>query len=48
MLELYEKHNNKWWERFEAGQCAKSQLFLGRFADFLAETGFFRKPGPNE
>ena len=44
MLELYEKHNNKWWERFEAGQCAKSQLFLGRFADFLAETGFSGNP----
>lgn len=44
MLELYEKHNERWWRRFEAGECSKQELFLGRFADFLNETGFSGEP----
>lgn len=39
MLDIYEKHNDNWWRRFEAGKCTKPQLFTGRFEDFLAETG---------
>lgn len=44
MLDLYEKHNNRWWRKFEARECTKPELFRGRFVDFLAETGFSGDP----
>lgn len=44
MLAAYEKHNSKWWKRFENQECTKPELFHGRFADFLAETGFSGDP----
>ncbi len=44
MLELYESFNNKWWRKFEAGECTKPELFRNRFVDFLAETGFSGDP----
>lgn len=44
MLDLYEKHNNKWWRKFDDGACTKAELFRGRFVDFLEETGFSGDP----
>ncbi len=44
MLDLYERHNNAWWRKFENGECSKSELFRGRFVDFLAETGLSGDP----
>lgn len=44
MLDLYESLNNKWWRKFEAGECTKPELFRNRFVDFLTETGFSGDP----
>lgn len=44
LLEQYEACNNRWWAKLERGECTKSQLFQGRFADFLAETGLTGEP----
>ena len=44
LLEIYERCNNRWWKKLERGECEKSQLFTGRFRDFLAETGLSGDP----
>ena len=44
ILETYEKCNNRWWEKFEKKECTKPELFLGRFVDFLRETGLSGDP----
>ena len=44
MLETYEVHNRRWWDRFDKGQCSKEELFVGRFRDFLAQTSFSGDP----
>lgn len=44
MLDTYETHNRRWWEKFEAGECSKEDLFVSRFRDFLAETSFSGDP----
>lgn len=44
MLDTYERHNLDWWARFERHECEKSQLFRGRFEDFLTETGLSADP----
>lgn len=38
LLDTYEQCNDRWWKKLERGGCEKSQLFTGRFRDFLAET----------
>lgn len=45
MHELYNACNNRWWKRFEHGECTKAELFRQRFRDFLTESGLpFRDP----
>ena len=44
LLEIYERCNDRWWKKLERGECEKSQLFTGRFRDFLAETGLSGDP----
>lgn len=44
LLDTYEQCNNRWWKKLERGECEKSQLFTGRFRDFLAETGLSGDP----
>ncbi len=44
MLDLYEKHNNAWWRKFENKECTKTELFRNRFGDFLEESGFSGDP----
>ena len=44
LLEIYERCNNRWWKKLERGECEKSQLFTGRFRDFLTETGLSGDP----
>ena len=44
LLDTYEGCNNRWWKKLERGECEKSQLFTGRFRDFLAETGLSGDP----
>ena len=44
LLDTYERRNNRWWKKLERGECEKSQLFTGRFRDFLAETGLSGDP----
>ena len=44
LLEQYEVCNNRWWEKLERGECTKSQLYVGRFQDFLQETGLIGQP----
>lgn len=44
MLDLYEKHNNAWWRKFENRECTKAELFRNRFIDFLKEAGFSGDP----
>lgn len=39
LMRQYDAINNQWWARFERQQCTKEALFVGRFADFLRETG---------
>ena len=43
-LEHYEACNRRWWERFERRECTKPELFVGRFVDYLAETGLQGDP----
>ena len=43
-LEHYERCNRRWWDRFEKGECTKPELFVGRFVDYLAETGLQGDP----
>lgn len=40
MLDLYESCNNKWWKKFERGECAKPELFVNRFVEFLEAAEF--------
>lgn len=44
LLDTYERCNDRWWKKLERGECEKSQLFTGRFRDFLAETGLSGDP----
>lgn len=44
MLERYAACNRRWWEKFERGECEKPELFVGRFMDFLQETGLQGAP----
>lgn len=44
LLETYETCNNRWWAKLERGECTKPQLFVGRFTDFLGETGLTGDP----
>lgn len=44
LLETYEACNDRWWKKLERGECEKPQLFLGRFSDFLEETGLSGDP----
>lgn len=44
LLEAYETCNNRWWAKFERGECAKQELYVGRFRDFLRETGLTGDP----
>lgn len=44
MLDTYEKHNTKWWGKYERGECEKPVLLVSRFRDFLDETGFDGDP----
>ncbi len=44
LLEQYETCNNRWWAKLERGECTKPQLFVGRFTDFLTETGLTGDP----
>ncbi len=48
LLDTYEGCNDRWWKKLERGECEKSQLFTGRFRDFLAETGLSRRPGGDQ
>lgn len=34
MLDLYEEYNQKWWRKFENGECLKQELFENRFVQF--------------
>lgn len=43
-LRCYERCNDRWWKKLERGECTKPQLFVGRFVDFLAETGLTGVP----
>lgn len=44
LLEQYEACNNRWWAKLERGECTKPQLYVGRFRDFLQETGLIGQP----
>lgn len=44
ILRCYEKCNDRWWKKLERGQCTKPQLYVGRFYDFLQETGLTGVP----
>lgn len=44
-LQCYERCNDRWWKKLERGECTKPQLFVGRFYDFLEETGLTGTPG---
>ena len=48
LLEQYETCNNRWWAKLERGECTKPQLFVGRFTDFLGETGLTGGPGNHQ
>lgn len=37
--DCYEACNNRAWERFERGECAKQELYISRFVEFLSLTG---------
>lgn len=43
-LHTYDRCNDRWWKKMERGECTKAQLFVGRFYDFLAETGLIGVP----
>lgn len=43
--QTYERCNNHWWGRFERKECLKNELYVGRFRDFLKETGLTYDPG---
>ena len=40
MLQSYYTINESWWRKFEQGQCTKSELFTGRFQEYIARHGF--------
>lgn len=42
--DLYEVCNNRWWDKFELKECTKEELYVNRFADFLAESGLSGDP----
>ncbi len=44
LLDLYEKDNDRWWKKFERKECTKQELYIGRFVDFLKETGLSGDP----
>lgn len=44
LLDCYEACNNRAWARFERGECAKGQLYISRFVEFLAQTGLSGDP----
>jgi len=44
MLDCYDACNNRAWDRFERGECAKQELYISRFVEFLAETGLSGDP----
>lgn len=43
-LQCYSRCNDRWWAKLERGECTKPELYLGRFCDFLAETGLTGDP----
>ncbi len=43
-LHCYDRCNDRWWKKLERGECTKPELYIGRFRDFLAETGFTGDP----
>ncbi len=44
LLDLYEEYNDRWWKKFERKECTKQELYIGRFVDFLKETGLSGDP----
>ncbi|MEY8572871.1 YjjG family noncanonical pyrimidine nucleotidase [Oscillospiraceae bacterium 21-37] len=43
-LACYDRCNAAWWAKLERGECTKPQLYVGRFVDFLRETGLTGTP----
>lgn len=43
-LRCYSRCNDRWWKKLERGECTKPELYVGRFVDFLAETGLSGQP----
>ena len=37
LMEIYERCNIRWWQRFEQGLCTKPELYNNRFVDFFTE-----------
>ncbi len=44
ILACYDRCNDRWWKRLERGECTKPELYVGRFRDFLKETGLSGDP----
>lgn len=38
-VDIYHRVNDRWWAAFERGEITMAQLSVGRFAEFLHETG---------
>lgn len=43
-LRCYDRCNARWWEKLERGECTKPELYVGRYVDFLRETGLSGQP----
>ena len=43
-LQCYHRCNDRWWAKLERGECTKPELYVGRFVDFLEETGLSGQP----
>lgn len=44
LLSCYSRCNDRWWSKLERRECTKPELYIGRFQDFLAETGLQGDP----
>lgn len=44
IIARYSAINQTWWERFERGEIQKSEIFAGRFKEFLVLYGFDGNP----